>query len=124
MWSNMSPVYGLPSVIDELETSDHKIALVVPAWYPTLDTGMVRKIVTRRIVYFDPGTYHMGVFVQTAYGRGTVYVFPRNHLLDTCCLFKTVTRHSTDKPWVTDGFRHLIRQRQRARMVGDVERAK
>jgi hypothetical protein len=47
-----------------------------------------------------------------------------DHLLDICCPFKTVTRHSTDKPWVTDGFRHLIRQRQRARMVGDVERAK
>ena len=41
MWSNMSPVYGLPSVIDELGTSDHKMVLLVPAWYPTLDTGMV-----------------------------------------------------------------------------------
>ena len=47
-----------------------------------------------------------------------------DHLLNIYCPFKTVTRHSTDKPWVTDGFRHLIRQRQRARMVGDVERAK
>ena len=49
MWYNMSPVYGLPSVIDELGTSDHKMVLLVPAWYPTLNIGMVQKIVTRRM---------------------------------------------------------------------------
>ena len=41
-------------------------------------------------------------------------------LIDTCFPLKTVTRHSSDKPWVTDRFRHLIRQRQRARMSGDL----
>ena len=46
MWSN---VYGFPSVIGELGTSDHKMVLLVPAWYPTLDTGMIQKIVTRRM---------------------------------------------------------------------------
>ena len=72
-------------MIGELGTSDHKLVLLVPAWYPTLDTGMIQKIVTRRmdkteraIVYFDPGTDQMGVFIHTAYVRGTVYVFPRN----------------------------------------------
>ena len=30
MWSNMSPVYGFPSVIGELGTSDHKMVLLVP----------------------------------------------------------------------------------------------
>ena len=49
IWSNMSPVYGFPSVIGELGTSDHKMVLLVPAWYPTLDTGMIQKIVTRRM---------------------------------------------------------------------------
>ena len=34
---------------NELGTSDHKMVLLVPAWYPTLDTGMVQKIVTRRM---------------------------------------------------------------------------
>ena len=131
MWSNMSPVYGLPSVIDELGTSDHKTVLLVPAWYPTLDTGMVQNIVTRRM-----GKTERAVFISNlAQIRwGYFYTLPRNslrfskkhvdHLLDICCPFKTVTHHSTDKPWVTDGFRHLIRQRQRARMVGDVEQAK
>ena len=44
------------------------------------------------------------------------------------CLYttplNTVTRHSSDKPWVTDRFRHLIRQRQRARMSGDLAEAR
>jgi hypothetical protein len=49
MWYNISPIYGLPLVIDELGTSDHKMVLLVPAWYPTLDIGMVQKIVIRRM---------------------------------------------------------------------------
>ena len=45
-------------------------------------------------------------------------------LIDTCYPLKTVTRHSSDKPWVTDRFRHLIRQRQRARMSRDLAEAR
>ena len=119
-------------MIDELGTSQRGIQLV-PAWYPTLDTGMVQKIVTRRM-----GKTERALFTSTlAQIRwGYLYTLPCeeqftfykkktvDHLLDICCPFKTVTRHNTDKPWVTDDFRHLIRQRQRARMVGDVERTK
>ena len=44
-----------------------------------------------------------------------------DYLLGTCFPHKTVSRHSTYKPWITDGFRHLIRQRQRSSMSGDME---
>ena len=40
--------------------------------------------------------------------------------MDKCFPSKTVTRHTSDKPWVTDGFRSLIRKRQRAHMSGDI----
>ena len=60
MWSNMSPVYGLPSVIYELGTSDHKMVLLVPAWYPTLDTGMVQNYITRRM-----GKTERALFIST-----------------------------------------------------------
>ena len=60
MWSNMSPVYGLPSVLDELGKSYHKMVLLVPAWYPILDTGMVQNIVTRRM-----GKTERAVFIST-----------------------------------------------------------
>ena len=39
--------------------------------------------------------------------------------MDHCFPYKTVTRHTDDKPWVTYSFRQLIRKRQRARMAGD-----
>ena len=45
-------------------------------------------------------------------------------LIDTCFPLKMVTRHISDQPWVTDRFRHLIRQRQRARMSGDLVEAR
>ena len=41
-----------------------------------------------------------------------------------CFPYKTVTRHTADKPWTTDYFRQLIRQRQRARMSGDKDEAR
>ena len=40
-------------------------------------------------------------------------------LMDTCFTNKEVTRHTADKPWVTDYFRCLIRKRQRAFMSGN-----
>ena len=46
-----------------------------------------------------------------------------DYLLDTCFSYKTVSRHCTDKPYNTYGFRHLIRQRERARVSGDLEQA-
>ena len=48
-WSNMSPVYGFPSVIGELGTSNHKKVLLVPAWYPKLNTGMIHNFFTKRM---------------------------------------------------------------------------
>ena len=38
--------------------------------------------------------------------------------------YKSVTRHTADKPWVTDYFWHLISQRQRAIMSGDIDEAR
>ncbi len=34
------------------------------------------------------------------------------------------TRHTGDKPWITDGYRLLIRKRQRAHMRGDMAEAR
>ena len=37
-------------------------------------------------------------------------------LIEICLPSKGVTRHTGDKPWITDGYRLLIRKRQRAHM--------
>ena len=42
-------------------------------------------------------------------------------LMVTHFSYKSVTRHTADKPWVTDYFRHLIKQRQHALMSGAID---
>ena len=44
--------------------------------------------------------------------------------MDTCFPTKIVTRHTADKPWVTDWFRDLVRKRQRVNMSGYLNQAK
>ena len=39
--------------------------------------------------------------------------------MEHCFPIKTVTRHTADKPWITDLFRNLIRKRQRAYKSGN-----
>ena len=39
-------------------------------------------------------------------------------LIEICFPSKVVTRHTGDKPWITDVYRLLIRKRQRAHMRG------
>ena len=40
-------------------------------------------------------------------------------LMEHCFPIKIVTRHTADKPWITDLFRNLIRKRQRAYKSGN-----
>ena len=44
--------------------------------------------------------------------------------MEICFPTKIVTRHTADKPWVTDWFRNLVRKRQRAHMSSDLNQAK
>ena len=46
------------------------------------------------------------------------------NLMEICLPTKIVTRHTADKPWVTDCFRDIVRKRQRAHMSGDLNEAK
>ncbi len=41
-------------------------------------------------------------------------------LIEICFPSKVVTRHTGDKPWITEAYRLLIRKRQRAHMRGDI----
>ena len=42
-----------------------------------------------------------------------------NYLMDQLFPYKTVARHSADKPWATGAFKALASKRQRAHMRGD-----
>ena len=133
MWSNVSLVYCCPTVLDGVGTSDHKMVLLVPSCFPTLDTGMVQSIVTRHMgnnerAMFTSALSHTRweymYTLPTCEEQFNLFQETMDYLLGACFPYKTVSRHSTDKPWITDGFRHLIRQRQRARMSGDMEQAR
>ena len=45
-------------------------------------------------------------------------------LMQMCFPTKVVSRHTSDKPWITDSFRSLVRKRQRAHMSGDIDQAR
>ena len=53
-----------------------------------------------------------------------IYIYYKtiiSELMERCFPNKSVTRHTGDKPWITDQFRLLIRKRQRAYiMSGDM----
>ena len=44
--------------------------------------------------------------------------------IEICFPSKVVTRHTGDKHWITDGYRLLIRKRQRAHKRGDMVEAR
>ena len=128
----MSRVYGCPIVFDGAVTSYRNMVLLVRSCFPTLDTSIVQSIVTRRI-----GNSERTMFTSALSRTRWEYMYtfhtceehfnffqePMDYLLDTRFPYKTVSRHSTDKPWITYGFRQLIRQRERARVSGDLEQA-
>ena len=45
------------------------------------------------------------------------------NMMEICFPTKIVTRHTADKPWVTDWFRDLVRKRQRAHMSDDLKQS-
>ena len=133
IWSNMSPVYAHPAVLSELGSSDHGMVLLVPSSYPTLDTGMIQNRVIRRMGANERMTFASALCLvrwEYMYAMDSceqpfqLFQETMTVLIDTCFPLKTVTRHSSDKPLVTDRFRHLIRQRQSARMSGDLAEAR
>ena len=59
--------------------------------------------------------------------RNATYVYYQtviDKVIAICVSSNVVTRHTSDKPWITDGYRLLIRKRQRAHMRGDIGEAR
>ena len=54
----------------------------------------------------------------------TYYQTVVDKLIEISFPSKVVTRHTGDKPWITDGYRLLIRKRQRDHMRGDMVEAR
>ena len=61
--------------------------------------------------------------LETYEEQNAIYLNVMDDLIQHSFPLKSVTRHSADKPRVTDNVRSLIRKRKRARMSGDIEAA-
>ncbi len=133
IWTNLAPVYYNPLVLSQLGTSDHCMVLFSPSMYPTLDPGAVQRITTRCTGRNDKAAFASALakirwepLYHTASCQGQFEYFQSSmdSLLECWFPYKTVSRHSTDKPWITDTFRILVRKRQRARMCADLTEAR
>ena len=123
----MNDFYSTPVSISELGTSDHDMVL----WKPGRRSTDIHGNVTRATVCMGPAekaSFAMGVAsirweplfrLNTCEEKYLYYQTIINSIMEHCFPIKTVTRHTADKPWITDLFRNLIRKRQRAYMSGN-----
>ena len=127
--TNMDSVYDTPVVLDTLGRSDHRMGLLKPSCDARLDTGNIQRVVVRRFTTNEKAAFSSAlsrVRWEHLYAMATceeqLYFFQRTieELMDTDFPYKSVTRPNADKPWVTNYFRHITRQRQRAIMSGDL----
>jgi len=132
LWTNMSAVYDSPEVLDELGASDHRMVLLSTTGHPSLDTGSVQHVITRCMGHTERAMFASALsrvrweplyHLPTCQEQFEYFQCYMDNLIATSFPYKTVTRHTHDKPWVTDSFRELIRKRQRARMSGDMDLA-
>ena len=133
LWTNMEPVYDTPAVLDTLGTSDHRMVLLKPSYDAILDTGNIQRAVVRRFTANEKAAFASALSdvswehlytMTTCEEQFNFFQRTMEELMVTHFPYKSVTRHTADKPWVTDYFRHLIRQRQRAIMSGDIDEAR
>ena len=127
-WTNMAELYSPPLSISELGKSDHNMILLQPMAHTGHDSGSVTRVTIKSMGVNEKAKFSKALssvrweplfLLHTCEEKYNYYKDVVISLMDTFFTNKVVTRHMTDKPWVTDYFRCLIRKRQRAFMRGD-----
>ena len=122
IWTNMDKVYMCPVTISELGTSDPSMVLLKPSSSLPCSTGSVMGVTIRDMgenekALFDRAlsavSWEPMVRLETCEEQYAYYHTMIDSIMEICFPYKIVTRHSADKSWVTDGFRLLVRKRQR-----------
>ena len=133
IWTNMNMVYSKPVTVAELGTSDHNMVLLKPSSKRTLDTGNITRMSVKSMGAKEKVTFELALslikweplYRLDSWNEKCVYYQTViEKLIEICFPSKVVTRHTGDKPWITDGYRLLIRKRQRAHMRGDIVEAR
>ena len=108
------------------------MVLLKPSYDAILDTGNIQRAVVRRFTANEKAAFASALSdvswehlytMTTCEEQCNFFQRTMEELMVTHFPYKSVTRHTADKPWFTDYFRHLIRQRQRAIMSGDIDEA-
>ena len=128
IFTNIHSLYNPPKVLPPSSFSDHNVVLYEPAKSYRYNAGKLININTRlsgpkakekfstALASFD----WTPLYLQPSCGQK--FEFFQNSmtcLTDLHLPKRCVRRHPSDKPWVTDYFRQLIRQRQRAFLSGN-----
>ena len=137
IWTNMNMVYSKPLTVAELGTSDHNTVLLKPSSKITLDTDNMTGMHVKSMGTKEKATFELALLaldslikweplyrLESCNDNYVYYQTAIDKLIDLCIPSKVVTRHTCDKPWITDGYRLLIRKRQRAHMRGDIIEAR
>ena len=128
IFTNKSDWYSIPTTLPAVGSSDHAAVLMLATHNPNYRQG-ADIIVTRRICDNNSkvllvnalakinwlSLYH----IESCEGMTNCFYDTINALFDEylpICIFK---RHSSDKPWVTDRFRSLIKRWQYAFRTGN-----
>ena len=134
IWTDMEVVYNSPVTISELGTSDHSMVFLEPKFKKAVDTGTLIYVkgmgpneketfaIALSAVKWEPLCILATCEEQYAYYQTII-----DTLMQMCFPTKVVgplSRHTSDKPWITDLFRSLVRKRQRAHMSGDINQAR
>ena len=133
IWTNMNMVYSMPVTVAELGTSDQNMVLLKPSSKMTLDTGNMTHMSVKSMGVKEKATIDLALSLikceplyrlDSCNDKYVYYQTVIDKLIEICFPSKVVARHTCDKPWITDGYRLLIRKRQRDHMRGDIVEAR
>ena len=128
IYTNMDKLYGQPHTSCPVGNADHNVVICEPLVDLKFISGH-RQIVTTKVmeqnerVMFASDlkkiTWEDLYHLPSCEEQLQMFTSNINELTDKHVSTKTVVRHTTDKPWVSDRFRDLIRRRQHAWKAGD-----
>ena len=117
IWINMNIVYSKPVIVAELGTSDHNMVLLKPSSKRTLDTSNMTRMSVKKMGAKENATFELALSLikwEPLYRLDSCneqYVYYQtviDKLIEICFPSKVVTRHTGDKPLITDGYTLLI----------------
>ena len=129
----MNAYYVTSVSIAELGTSDHSMLLWKPDGIQSNESGSLTRVTVKCMGPTEKAAFAMALSLvnwdplfrlNTCEEKYAYYHTMINNLMEMCFPCKIVTRHTADKPWITDWFINLIRNRQRVHMSGDVIQAR